>query len=197
MTRGLMAAAATLVFASTQPSAQSPPDFSGTWTSIEQKSPRPCQRAITATQTAATLTLSALDAPTFAPDNAAPPPVTSRRRVINLDGTDTREPIRTAPPRPPEAAPSTWIATTVGSVTRAAWNGHQLVIVTHRTMKVTWPSMMRGEFEREQTIREALSLDASGHLVVDRAVIVDPLPGWSTKQLDFPLSWTCTYGKTQ
>ena len=61
----------------------------------------------------------------------------------------------------------------------------------------TKPSMMRGEFEREQTIREALSLDASGHLVVDHTVIVDPFPGGSTKQLDVPLSWTCTYGKTQ
>ena len=197
MTRGLMAVAATLLCASTQPNAQSPPDFSGTWSSIERKSPRPCPRSITATQTAATLTLAAVDAPTFTPDNAAPPPVKSRGRVINLDGTDTREPIRTAPPRPPDAAPSTWIATTVGSVARAAWNGHQLVIVTHRTMKVTWPAMMQGEFEREQTIREALSLDASGHLVVDHAVIVDPLPGGSTKQLDSPLSWTCTYGKTR
>jgi hypothetical protein len=86
-------------------------------------------------------------------------------------------------------------ATLVASVARAAWNGDQLVIVVHSTMQVTWPSQWPAEIDQEITTREAVSLDANGHLVVDRIVIVDPLPFRTPKRLDLPMSWKRIYKK--
>ena len=157
--------------------------------------PRTCDKSVTATQNATTLSLDSADAAVPREDKASLPATTSRDRVINFDGTDTRESFPAPAPRPSTASPGTWIGTAVSSVSRAEWNGDQLVVVTHRTMTFTWPINVPPEFERQITTREALSLNASGRLVIDRTVIVDPLPGGTSVRLDLPTSWTCTYRK--
>ena len=196
MTRGfVIAGAVTLVLAEMQPNAQTPPDFSGTWV-LDPTGAGACRGSFTATQDAATLSLDSAGVSVSHQESASPPATTSARRVIyNFNGTDTREAFPPAPPRPPDAPPSEWIATAVASVARAAWNGDQLIIVTHRTMRMTWPSKMPAEFDRQWTFREALSLDANGHLVIDRVVIIDPLPEATPARLEFPTSWKCTYKK--
>jgi hypothetical protein len=199
MTRGfVIGGVVTLVLAGMQPHARTPPNFSGTWVSAGPRGSSACRKSFTATQDAATLSLDFAGVSVSQRDNPSPPPAPSSRRVIyNFDGTDTREAFPPAAPRPSNAPPAAWIATTVASVARAAWNGDQLIIVTHRTTKITWPSQMPAEFDRQQTFREALSLDANGHMVVDRIAIVDPLPGGTTARLDVPTSWTCTYKKAR
>jgi hypothetical protein len=86
-----------------------------------------------------------------------------------------------------------WIATAVESVARAAWNGDQLVAVTHRTYRITWPSNVQPEFDRQNTSREVFSLGSDGRLFVDRTVIIDPLPGGTPMRLETPTSSKCSY----
>jgi hypothetical protein len=86
-----------------------------------------------------------------------------------------------------------WIATAVESVARAAWNGDQLIVVTHRTYRITWPSNVPPEFDRQNTFREVFSLGSDGRILVDRTAIIDPLPGGTTRRLETPTSWNCSY----
>src|SRR5687767_11008239 len=121
------------------------PDFSGTWALQDGGRPT-CRKSFAARQDADALRLDfgdvAVSPGVF--DPAAP----SRRNVTyHFNGTDTRESFPAAPPRPANAKPTAWIATAVASVSRAAWNGNQLVVVTHRTMSITWPSRMADAFE--------------------------------------------------
>ena len=170
-----LATAVTVVLAPVHPHAQARPDFSGSWVLSERIGP-PCAKSITATQDAATLTL-----------------VSSRAVTYKFDGSDTTETSPPAPPRPADASPTAWIGHATGSVSRAAWNGDQFVIVTHRTMRMTWPRMMPDAFDRLTTTREILALHANGGLTIDIVSIVDPLPGGTPSRMDFPWSWTCAY----
>jgi hypothetical protein len=81
-------------------------------------------------------------------------------------------------------------------VARAVWNGDQFVVVTHHRMTMTWPSQLPGEFERETTSTEKYSLNEAGQLVVERRVLIDPLPAALPRRVDVPDSWTCVYAKT-
>jgi hypothetical protein len=110
-----------------------------------------------------------------------------------FDGRDTRDVY--PPPPPTESRGSSLMATAVSRVARAAWYGDQLVIVTHQTMTVFWPLQEPGEFERENTFRDALSLNGDGRLVIERVAIIDPFPGGVSVRLDIPSSGTCTYTK--
>jgi hypothetical protein len=62
-------------------------------------------------------------------------------------------------------------------------------------MTMTWPGQLPGEFERETTSREVYSFNEAGQLVVERRVLVDPLPGGLPRRIDVPDSWTCAYAK--
>jgi hypothetical protein len=163
--------------------AQTRPDLSGTWIPLETTSVAACKGSLTVTQDAATLRV-AVTAPSARPD------------VYAFDGTETRQSFTgtAAVASPP---PGSWTVNTVGSVTRAAWNGDRLVAVTHIASKMIWPGNGPGEFDLENTFRRTLSLDASGRLVVERLAIFDPYPGGSTKRLEVPDSWTCTYAKSR
>jgi hypothetical protein len=189
--RFVIAGAVALVLGQMQPSAQTRPDFGGTW--VLTTGAGWCNKSLIATQDATTLTLDSGEVPASTRD--AVPRTASRLQAIRFDGADTRQAFPPAPPRPADATATTWIATTVASVARAAWNGDRLVVVTHYTMKMTWPSQMPGEFERENTFRETFALDADGRLVIEKVAVIDPLPGGTTARLDFPTSWTCTYKK--
>jgi hypothetical protein len=163
--------------------AQARPDFSGMWILVERTSVPACNGSLTVTQDAATLRV-AVTASSARPD------------VYNFDGRETRQTFAgtaaVASPRP-----GSWTVNTVGSVTRAAWNGDRLVAVTHTASKMIWPGNGPGEFDLENTFRRTLSLDASGRLVLEHLAIRDPYPGGSPKRLDLPDSWTCTYAKSR
>ena len=194
MTRGfVIAGAVALVVGQSHAHAQTRPDFSGTWVLATPAGTGWCGKSITATQDAITLTLDAGQDPASRED--ATPRAASRHRAIRFDGADTRQGFPPARPRPDDAAATMWIATTVASVARAAWNGDRLVVVTHYTLKMTWPSQMPGEFERENTFKETFALDADGRLVIETVTVIDPLPRGTAARLDFPTSWTCTYNK--
>jgi hypothetical protein len=170
-----LALAVLVVLAQLQLDAQARPDFSGSWVLSEGSGPA-CGKSITATQDAATLSLQS-----------------DRTVIYKFDGSDTIEAVTPAPPRPADASPDAWFAHAVAGVSRAAWNGDQFIIVTHRTMRMTWPRMMPDAFDRLHTFQQTLTLNADGRLIIDRLAILDPLPGGTTKRLDIPMSLTCTY----
>ena len=69
------------------------------------------------------------------------------------------------------------------SVTRAAWAGNRVVILTHTT--ITAPSLSEAlphasgpsaVSSRRQTTWQAYSIDGDGQLVVERLITVDPSP---------------------
>lgn len=171
----VVATAATAILAPMPASAQARPDFSGSWVLSEGVGPA-CGKALTITQDAAALTLGS-----------------SRSVVYKFDGSDTTQAAPPARPRPADASPTAWIADAAGSVSRAAWNGDQFVIVTHNTVRVTMPQMMPDPFERLNTLRQILYLNAGGGLTIDIVSIVDPLPGGTPRRMDLPWSWTCRY----
>lgn len=180
--RGFIGAIGLAVVVELHANAQTRPDFSGTWIPVETTSVTACNGSLTVTQDAATLRV-VLTAASARPD------------VYNFDGMESRQTFAgttVASPRP-----GSWTVNTVGSVTRAAWNGERLVTVTHVTSKMIWPGNGPGEFDLENTFRRTLSLDASGRLVLEHLAILDPYPGGSTRRLDLPDSWKCTYAKSR
>ena len=195
MTRGFVVAGTlTLALAAVHADAQTRPDFSGTWVLADAGVSIFCHGSFTATQSADTLSLDFAAGSAASGDTLSPPALSGRRLIYNLNGTDRRETFPVGP-RPASAQPGAWIATTAESVSRAAWNGDQLIVVTHRLMKFTWPSNTPPEFDWQQTFRDALSLDANGQLVIDRIAVIDPLPGGTTRRLEVPTTGTCRYRK--
>lgn len=166
--------------------AQTRPDFSGTWIIVETVKTVPgpgCNGSLTVTQDTATL-------------RVASTATSARPEVYNFDGTESRQTFAGTPAAAPPR-PGGWTVNTVGSVTRAAWNGDRLVEVTHTASKMIWPGNGPGEFDLENTIRRTLSLDAMGRLVLEHLAILDPYPGGSTRRLDLPDSWTCIYARSR
>ncbi len=197
MTRRLVIAGAMmLALAAMGADAQTRPDFSGTWVLADTGVSVLCLGSFTATQGADTLSLDFAGGSAASGDTFAPPAPSGRRVTYNFNGTDKRETFPVAP-RPANAQPTAWIATTAESVARAAWNGDELIVVTHHLIKVTWPSNTPPEFDRQQTFRDALSLDAKGQMVIDRIAVIDPLPGGTTRRLEVPTSGTCSYRKAR
>jgi hypothetical protein len=177
MTRHLVLAALGIVFAQAYPHAQAKPDFSGSWTLSEGTGPA-CGKSMTVTQDGSSLSFH-----------------TDRAVVYKFDGSDTIDAVTPAPPRPADASPDAWFAHAVAGVSRAAWNGDQFVIVSHRTMRITWPRMMPDAFDRQNTLQKTLSLIADREMRIDTIAIIDPLPGGTTKRLNLPGSFTCRYTK--
>jgi hypothetical protein len=172
-----LATAVTVVLAQLHPNAQARPDFSGSWVLSEGTGPA-CGESIAVTQDATALSLQA-----------------NRAVIYKFDGSDTIDTVTPAPPRPAGASPDAWFAHAVAGVSRAAWNGDQFVIVTHRTMRMTWPRMMPDAFDRQQTLQKTLALTPTGDMNITTLAIVDPLPGGTTKRLDLPASVSCRYTK--
>jgi hypothetical protein len=172
-----LATAATVALAPVPSSAQARPDFSGSWVLSEGTGPA-CRESMTVSQDTATLTLGS-----------------SRTVTHKFDGSDTIQPAPPAALRPASASPTEWIANAAGSVSRAAWNGDQFVIVTHHTVRMTMPQAMRDAFERQNTFRETYALDAKRQMVVDTVAIIDPLPGGTPMRMNLPNAWTCRYAR--
>ena len=96
--------------------------------------------------------------------------IVGRRSVeYRLNGDETVQQLS-----PPVARPGVMTMTTVEVITRAAWMGDQLVIVSH--------NLSRGfgvdgrPLTSRQTARKALSLAADGTLVVETLIVADPSP---------------------
>jgi hypothetical protein len=172
-----LATAVMVALAQLHPNAQARPDFSGSWVLSEGTGPT-CGKAMTVSQDATSLSLHA-----------------NRAVIYKFDGSDTIQTSPPAPPRPSEAAPTAMIANAVERVSRAAWNGDQFVIVSHSRVSMTWPRMMPDAFERLNTLRQILALNANGGLTIDMVSIIDPLPGGTPRRMDLPWSWTCRYTK--
>jgi hypothetical protein len=114
--------------------------------------------------------------------------------VYRFDGTDTRQDTA-APERSPDLTPGTWDMHRTRLVARAAWDGDRFVVVTHITMTTTWPSQQPGSFDRDWTYKDSYSLGDAGSLIVDRRVILDPMPGGSPRRIDLPDTWSCAYAR--
>lgn len=197
MMRGLLALGAmAFTLTTAQPTAQTRPDFTGTWTAFEPASSVGTSIAITQDATALrvdiplqrfTLSTGGMSVP------SAGSPVSIVRHVYTLDGRDSLQSVPDPPPPPPGSLGSGHL---IKSVARASWMDGQLVIVTHNTHKLTRPGRTPPEADLEQTVWEKLSLDSDGHLVVDRVIIADPLP-WATEiHQDPPMPWKAIYKKT-
>jgi hypothetical protein len=158
---------------------QARPNLSGTWTLTAK--PGICPGSLTLLQDDSSLSVQGGG--------------DTRVRIYRFDGTDTREVLAPAPARPATMPPTAYDAHQTRSMARAAWNGDQFVVITHTTMTITWPSQMSGEFEREMTGKDTYSSNAEGQLIVERRIIVDPLPGGTKRRMEIPESWTCAYTK--
>ena len=120
MTRGFVGGAIAFLLTSMPSHAQTRPDFSGVWVLDPGSSPM-CGRSFTAIQNATMLRLEFPDEPIAKRGNAPAATTTPLRRVqYNFDGTDTREILPAARPRPTDAPTTMWIATAVESIARAA-----------------------------------------------------------------------------
>ena len=76
---------------------------------------------------------------------------------------------------------------------RATWTEDQLVIMTRDALRFTRDT--RPAVVIERVIRQALSLDGNGHLVMDSLIVPDPLPE-GTRQ-DPPIPVRTVYRKLQ
>jgi hypothetical protein len=180
----LLAATVAIVLVSVRAQAQSRPDFSGKWTlTAKPGGLRTCAESLTLLQDQSTLRI-------HSGDDA------SRASVHGFDGADMRKTLAPPPARPAGLSPDAFEGHQTRFVARAAWNGDQFVVVTHATMTMTWPNRLPGEFDRETTAKAVYSFSEAGQLVVEHIVLIDPLPGGSTRRLDLPDSWTCAYAKT-
>jgi hypothetical protein len=177
--RSLLTVAVAFVLVQSHSHAQTRPNFSGTWTLTTK--PGVCPGSMTLLQDESSLRVQSGDV--------------DRARIYRFDGTDTHEALAPAPARPVDMPPTAYHAHKTRSVARAAWNGDQFVIVTHATMTMTWPSHVPDEFDRETTSRDVYSFNEAGQLMVERRIVVDPLPGGTPRRIDLPDSWTCVYAR--
>ena len=185
----LLVAAVALVPVQLVSQAQARPDFSGKWTlaSKSVRGPgdprfRSCTSALLLVQDQATLSVQSGDD-------------ASRASIHRFDGSDKVVAYPPVPARREGTSPTAWEGHATRFVSRAAWNGDQFVIATHSTMKMTWPSQMPGEFDRETATKAVYAYNEAGQLVIEHLVLTDPMPGGLPKRIDLPDSWTCTYVK--
>jgi hypothetical protein len=96
----------------------------------------------------------------------------SIRTIYVLDGIE--HPSQVIANRPLERSIPQDVAvkssTTDESISKATWAGRELVIMTYSKNKTTSGNVMR------RTVRQALSMEANGTLVVDSLIVADPLP---------------------
>ena len=161
-------------------SAQNRPDFSGQWTLVSEKSTPPNTWAmgqeVTVVQDATTLTV---ERPRVRihfntnGDSTSVPDEPSRVRY-NLDGPETG---RVAQSSPPAARPVSASMMTLGfeeSATTATWAGDHLVLMTSTTLTITAPNRQPAVTRVRQIVRDVLSLDKDGTLIVEHLITVDP-----------------------
>jgi len=107
---------------------------------------------------------------------------------------ETRRDNTAAPPTP--SSPTAMTARLLQIVSHAGWMADRLVIVSHTTYRVHWPTEVANDFDHEFVSRETYALDPKGQLIVERTTIMDPLPFSVMIRPDFvPVDGTRTYKK--
>ncbi len=190
MSRAIVVAAAFVAVATITPHAQTAPqstfsivkrdrvDLSGHWENVNPAGFGALGKEFTAAQDATSLTVEmatvnyTFDTRQGGSSVATPGPM--RRMVYQFNGVETREafamPEKFATLDPSHA----YFGYTSSTSTRAAWQGDQLVVVTHNTIRDHRPRHTPADFDSEQTTRLALSLDSDGTLIAERIIIADP-----------------------
>jgi hypothetical protein len=115
---------------------------------------------------------------------------------FSLDGLDTAKgPDPAAIPDQSVAPPAPGMMTVrmVSTVSRAAWMGDQLVIVTRNISHLHRPLPAVTEVDMNQTVRHIFTLEASDRLKIDRLIAADPLPGGLPQRSEASGTWTTTY----
>jgi hypothetical protein len=108
---------------------------------------------------------------------------------------ETRRDNTGAPPVTP-SSPTAMTARLLQTVSHAGWMADRLVIVSHVTNRVHWPSEVANDFDHEVVSRDTYALDQDGQLIVERTTIMDPLPFNVAIRPDFfPADSTRTYRK--
>jgi hypothetical protein len=161
-------------------SAQNRPDFSGRWRLVADDSTPPNTWALgqdfAITQDSTTLTF---ERPTVAIHFSSDGRSTSTpgepvKITYNLNGPETRP---VAPPAVPAARPASATLMTMSveeSASTATWAADHLVLVSSSTLKTTQPNREPAVTRVRQTVRNVLSLDKDGTLVVEHLITVDP-----------------------
>jgi hypothetical protein len=106
------------------------------------------------------------------------------RTIYVLDGIEHPSQVIFDPPQTTASAPTAGLgtsSTTEESMSRATWTGRQLLIMTYNRIKITDPSRTPSVNVVRQTVRQALSMEANGTLVVEKLIVSDPLP-WAHEQ---------------
>jgi hypothetical protein len=183
---------------------QARPNLSGRW--IIEEPVRgvfsPLGSAVTIDQTRERLTLDvSAYMPAAESGNAArsTPDDPPTRLVYNI-GDETRRQY----PVPPHRTPGVVISGPIGPevfpvsdvlrrVSRTAWMGDQLLIVTHTIRRVTYPGRPPREFECEDTERLVLMLESANKLVLESQIWQDPTPYGSAGRESWPTTWTASY----
>jgi hypothetical protein len=165
------------------------PDLSGRWSAEDQlkSTSSPFGSLFRITQTAENLILEIYQ--TSAADH---------HLDYKLGGESRKE-----YPPPPHRTPGVVISGAVGPevfpesdvlrvVSRTAWMGDQLVIVTHRSLRVTLPYDAK-EYETEVTERIVLTLETKDRLVLEIRTWIDPPPYGSTGRESWDRTWVTVY----
>jgi hypothetical protein len=159
------------------------PDFSGKW--VLASSQPPGRNALggdfSIAQDATTLRIDSTSfrvslSTTRAPSGTAFPV----RRIYLLDGTEHPSQEIADPPQTTTSAPTSGFrmsSTTEESesISKATWAGRQLVIMTYDRIKIIAPSLTPSVNLIRRTVRQALSMEANGTLVVESLIVADPL----------------------
>jgi hypothetical protein len=174
--RSLALGAMAALVLSASPAAQTHPSFSGRW--IPSTDPGASNGApvlgpeVRITQDATTVAIEII----VIVGNASGTTSQTQRLVYKLDGSDSPQDVRTASgPADPTRTMAMW---TAASMSRAGWNNDRLVIVTHDTLKFSFPdgSATPPVETRLRTDWQSLSIEGDGTLVAERLSIIDPLP---------------------
>jgi hypothetical protein len=206
MTVALVASAWRVGSAQDQPAATSVSDLSGKWV-LASGQPRgsslpPFGDDFSIAQDAKKLTVDSLgfrpaDSPNDSRTDAEVGVMLpfSIRTIYVLDGIEhpsqviaNRPVIASIPQQVTVKAPST-----EESISKATWAGRQLVIMTYNKNKIRSPSTPPSGIVIRRTVRQALSMEANGTLVVETLIVADPLP--SAHEAPSPTPVRSTYKK--
>lgn len=161
-------------------SAQRRPDFSGQWTLVSEKSTPPNtwalgqEFAITQDDTTLVFERPMVQIHFSSAGGSTSTAGAPAKIVYNLNGTETRHIAEPASPAARPAAASMMTLSIEESSSTATWAGDHLVLLTLSTLKTTQPNREPTVTRVRQTVRDVLSLDADGSLVVEHLITVDP-----------------------
>jgi hypothetical protein len=177
----IVGVAATAVIAA-RLDAQSPPDLSGKWVLASSQPPGTYAlgREFSVAQDAATLRIDSTGISFSASTASGWSETPFRIQTIHvLDGIEHPAQVIADPPVAAVSAPTSGMrmsSTTEESLSKATWAGRQLVIMTYSRIRTTAPSRTPAVSVMRQTVRQSLSLETDGTLVVESLIVADPLP---------------------